>query len=121
MSLNCGHQRAYCSSNKRYMGVEIYGGMILTGQNRITWRKTCPSATLSITNLTWTDTGANPGLRCQRSATGCIATNDFLLYFVRFHVLTVASKKVTTCWDVAPCSLVEVMDVSEVRTSSIIA
>jgi hypothetical protein len=45
------------------------GGMILTGENRRTRRKTCPSATLSSTNPTWIDPGANPGLRGERPAT----------------------------------------------------
>jgi hypothetical protein len=31
--------------------------------------KTCPSATLSITSPTWTDLGANPGLRGEKPAT----------------------------------------------------
>jgi hypothetical protein len=31
--------------------------------------KTCPSATLSTINPTWTDPGSNPGLRCGRPAT----------------------------------------------------
>jgi hypothetical protein len=31
-----------------------------------TRRKTCQSATLSTTNLTWTDPGSNPGLRSER-------------------------------------------------------
>jgi hypothetical protein len=31
--------------------------------------KTCPSATLSTTNPTWTDLGLNPGLRGERAAT----------------------------------------------------
>jgi hypothetical protein len=36
-----------------------YGGMILTGENRrIRWR-TCPSATVSTTNPTWINRGAN--------------------------------------------------------------
>jgi hypothetical protein len=43
--------------------------MKLTGENRSTRRKTCPSATLSTTNLTWTDPGSNPGLRGERPAT----------------------------------------------------
>jgi hypothetical protein len=43
--------------------------MILTGENRRTRRKTCPSATLSTTNPTWIDPGANPGLRGERPAT----------------------------------------------------
>jgi hypothetical protein len=41
----------------------------LTGENRRTRRKTCPSATLSSTNPTWIDPGTNPGLRGERSAT----------------------------------------------------
>jgi hypothetical protein len=32
-------------------------GMILTGKNRSSWRKTCPSAILSTINPTWTDLG----------------------------------------------------------------
>jgi hypothetical protein len=34
-----------------------------------TRRKTCPSATLSTTNPTWTDPGSNPGHRSGRPAT----------------------------------------------------
>jgi hypothetical protein len=37
-------------------------------ENRITRWKTCPSATSSNTNPTWTDLGANSGLRNERSA-----------------------------------------------------
>jgi hypothetical protein len=40
----------------------------LTGENRRTRIKTCPSATLSTTNPTWIDHGANPGLRGERPA-----------------------------------------------------
>jgi hypothetical protein len=43
--------------------------MKLTGENRNTREKTCPSATLSTRNPTWTDPGSNPGLRGGRSAT----------------------------------------------------
>jgi hypothetical protein len=42
--------------------------MILTGENRSTRGKTCPSATLSTTN-TWTDPGSKPGPRSGRPAT----------------------------------------------------
>lgn len=35
--------------------------MTLTGKNWSTWRKTRPTDTLSATNLTWTDLGANSG------------------------------------------------------------
>jgi hypothetical protein len=49
--------------------------MILTGKNRRAGRKkTSPSATLSTANPTWTDPGANPGLRVGR--------NDLLVMFV---------------------------------------
>jgi hypothetical protein len=40
----------------------------MTGENRRTWRKTCPSATLPTTNSTWIDPGANLGLRGERLA-----------------------------------------------------
>jgi hypothetical protein len=40
--------------------------MKLTGVNRSTRGETCPSATLSTTNPTWTDLGSNPGLRGGR-------------------------------------------------------
>jgi hypothetical protein len=37
--------------------------MISTGERLRTRREPCPSATFSTTNPTWTDPGANPGLR----------------------------------------------------------
>jgi hypothetical protein len=40
-----------------------------TGENRSTGRKTCPSATLSTINRTWTNPVSNPGLRAERPAT----------------------------------------------------
>jgi hypothetical protein len=43
--------------------------MKLTGENRSTGGITCPSATLSTTNLTWTDPESNQGLRGERPAT----------------------------------------------------
>jgi hypothetical protein len=51
------------------MSLESDGGMILTGENRRTRRKTCPSATLSTINPTWIEPGANPSLRGERPAT----------------------------------------------------
>jgi hypothetical protein len=42
--------------------------MKLTGENRRTRGKTCPIATLSTTNPTWTDLGSNPSLRGERPA-----------------------------------------------------
>jgi hypothetical protein len=44
VSLNCGHQRAYCTSRQQYMSMERHGGMKLTGQNRITQRKCCATS-----------------------------------------------------------------------------
>jgi len=32
-------------------------------------QKTCPTATLSTTNLIWTDLGSNPGLRGEKPGT----------------------------------------------------
>jgi hypothetical protein len=49
--------------------LESDGGMILTGENRRTRRKTCPIATFSTTNPIWIDPGANTGLRGERPAT----------------------------------------------------
>jgi hypothetical protein len=43
--------------------------MKLTGKNRSTRGKTCPSAALSTTDPTSTDPGSNPGLRGGRPAT----------------------------------------------------
>jgi hypothetical protein len=42
--------------------------MKLTGENRSTRGKTCPSATLSTTNPTWIDPGSNPSLRGEKLA-----------------------------------------------------
>jgi hypothetical protein len=47
--------------------------MKLTGENRNNLGKTCPIATLSSTNHTWTDPGLNPGLRGERPATNCLS------------------------------------------------
>jgi hypothetical protein len=44
------------------------GGMILTGQNQRTRRKTCLSATLFTINPIWIDPGAKPGLRGEMTA-----------------------------------------------------
>ena len=57
--------------------------MKLTGENRRTRRKTCPSATLSTTNPTWTD----PGLRGERPATnrlshGTANNRNYLLHIL---------------------------------------
>jgi hypothetical protein len=68
MFLKCGHQRAFLFILQMIHEYGSHGGMILTEENRRTWRKTCPSDALC-TNLTGTDHGANSGLRGERSAT----------------------------------------------------
>jgi hypothetical protein len=45
MSLNCGHQRAYCSYPRWYMSTESNGGMIFTGETKELGEKICPNAT----------------------------------------------------------------------------
>jgi hypothetical protein len=60
--------------------------MKLTGENRITRGKTCPSATLSTTNPTWTNMGSNPGLQGERPATKRLSHGT-----ARFYVFTVSS------------------------------
>jgi hypothetical protein len=51
------------------MNMERHGEMMLTRRDRRTRREMCPIATLPTTNLTWTDTSANLGLRRERPAT----------------------------------------------------
>jgi len=46
-----------------------FGGMILTRVNRITQRRTCPSATLSTTNPSWPGLGLNSDFHGERPAT----------------------------------------------------
>jgi hypothetical protein len=67
------------------MSLESDGGMILTGENRRTWRKTCPSATSSTTNPTWIDPGANPALRGGRPATNRLNHGTALSVYL-FHM-----------------------------------
>jgi len=57
--------RAIC----RYRWVRNTGGIILTGENQIPSRNTCPCATLPKINITRTNQGPNPGLQVGRSAT----------------------------------------------------
>jgi hypothetical protein len=59
--------------------------------------KNCPSATLSITNLTMTGQGFNPGLEDERQKTNslsngtalkCVANkHNMLFYFMQFHYI----------------------------------
>jgi hypothetical protein len=51
--------------------------MKLTGGDRSTRGKTCPSATLSTTNSTWTDPGSNPGFRGERPAANRLSHDTY--------------------------------------------
>jgi hypothetical protein len=67
-----------------------YGGMILTGEHRRTRRETYPSATLSTTNLTWTDPGANQGLRRELPATNRLDHGKAKLWLVLWREIVSA-------------------------------
>jgi hypothetical protein len=45
--LTAAIKRLIIHHSRRYISMESHGGMILTGENRRTRRKTCPSATLT--------------------------------------------------------------------------
>jgi hypothetical protein len=49
--------------------MDSHSGILAEENRRGTRRKTCPSATLSTTNPTCTDSGAKPGLRAERPVT----------------------------------------------------
>jgi hypothetical protein len=54
--------------------------MRLTGENRSTPGKACPSDTLSATNPIWNDPGSNPGLRGGRPATNRLSHGTTYLF-----------------------------------------
>jgi hypothetical protein len=68
--------------------------MKLTGENRSTRGKTCTSATLSTTNLTWTDPGSNPDLRSDRPVTNRLSHGMTL-----FGLLLFNSYRFSLLWD----------------------
>jgi hypothetical protein len=92
MYLNWGHQRAYCSSPRWYLSIESHAWNYTDRENRRIRRKTYPSATLSITNATWTEPGENPGLHSERSATNCLShgTANIEPHNYKFHKLKIS-------------------------------
>jgi hypothetical protein len=58
--------------------------MELTGENRSTRGQTCPSATFSTTNPTWTNPGSNPGLRGERPVTNRLSYGTAFLCVTLF-------------------------------------
>jgi hypothetical protein len=65
-----------------YVSMDNDSGMILTGENRIIRRWTCPSATLTTINSTWTDLGANSGLRGEGPATNSLSHDTAVTYII---------------------------------------
>jgi hypothetical protein len=61
--------------------------MKMTGENRSTPGKTCPSATLSTTNPTWTKPGSNPGLRGARPAANRLSHGTAKSQILVLHLL----------------------------------
>jgi hypothetical protein len=69
---------AYYAFPRCYEFGERWWNDILTGENRRTRRKTCPSSTLSTTNPTWIGRGANPGLHVERPTTNDLSHSTAL-------------------------------------------
>jgi hypothetical protein len=68
--------------------------MILTGEDRITLRKTCPSDTLFTTNPTWTDPGAEDAL--------CSPTEIYVSEVLSAAIIRVASSPGAEVWLAVP-------------------
>jgi hypothetical protein len=79
---------AYYAFPRLYEFGERRWNDILTGENRRTRRKTCPSATLSATKLTWIDPATNTGLRGERPATNYLSHGTAIL-----HILQLSDKR----------------------------
>ena len=62
------------------------GGIVLTGENRSTGGKICPSATSSTANLKWTDLGSKTRLRGERPTTNRLSQlNPGVFIKIRFQ------------------------------------
>jgi hypothetical protein len=61
--------RVLCASPAYTWIIINSGGMVLTGETRRTRNETCPTATLFITNATWTYPDENQGLRNEKPVT----------------------------------------------------
>jgi hypothetical protein len=69
-------------------------GTVLTGDNRSTQRRTCPSGTLSTTNPTWIGPGSNMCLRDERPCTDSLRHGTEFVkawktptYYIRIYFL----------------------------------
>jgi hypothetical protein len=74
---------AYCITLWwRWWGVFCFSSLMEHRWNEIDRGETCPSATLSTTNPTWTDPGSNPGLRGKRPATNQLSHDTALVLII---------------------------------------
>jgi len=64
---------------------DCMSGRILTGENRSTEIKTCPSTTFSMTNFTWTNLGLNLGLNGDGSSISCLNCGMALMIDNKFQ------------------------------------
>jgi hypothetical protein len=87
-SRGCLLTLAYYTFPRWYEFGERRWNDILTGENRRTRRKTCPSATLSTTNPTWNDPGANPNLRGKSPATNDLSHGTAIYLLCCYQVIT---------------------------------
>jgi hypothetical protein len=78
--------------------MESNGGMILTGENQRTLRRTCSSATLSTTNPTWTDLGINLGLHGEWLATNYLSHDMVYVALINkaYHTKTQMTKYISS-------------------------
>jgi len=78
--------------------------MTLTGKNRSARRQTCPSATFSNTNLTWTEPGTSPGLPIETNKINARIIKKLpYLWKLKFNY-DVQRPSAVSC-DVMPCRL----------------
>jgi hypothetical protein len=64
--------------------------MILAGEQRSTWRKTCPSATTSTNNLTWSTLGLNPSSVAEKPGTNCLRCGMAVSESIKTHSVDMA-------------------------------
>ena len=71
--------------------------MKLTGETEVLGggKKTCPSATLTTKNTTWTAPGSNPGLRGESPATNRLSHGTARHFVLRHDGLLIANLVVT--------------------------
>jgi hypothetical protein len=68
------------------------GGMRIGRGNRCTWRI---PVTLSTTNPTWPDLGANPGRQGGKPATNCLSYGTALMHMLVTYIYTICTRPVS--------------------------